>query len=204
VRRARPAWGTIGQVTIPNLISIARLFLVPLAVWLIISGRPVWAFWVFLLAGFSDALDGFLARRFDMRSALGGYLDPLADKALLISMYVTFATLNEVHVWVTILIVSRDILIIGGVIIAWMLGAPMEMRPNWISKVNTLGQIILAGVILADLAFSPDLAVLRLQLSWVVGTLTLISALAYAVEFVNHMGGAEGPGARSGGPLPPS
>src|SRR5581483_2913763 len=89
-------------VTIPNLISIGRLFLVPLTIWLLISARPDLAFWVFLLAGFSDALDGFLARRFNMKSDLGGYLDPLADKALLISIYVTFAALNEVHVWVTI------------------------------------------------------------------------------------------------------
>ena len=181
-------------VTIPNLISIGRLFLVPFCVWALLSSNPRWAFWAFVLAGASDALDGFLARRFNMKSTLGGYLDPLADKALLISMYVVFAALNEVHIWVTILIVSRDILIIGGVILAWMLGLPMAMRPNWISKVNTLGQIVLAALILADLAFSPDFPLLRTQLSWVVGILTVLSAFTYAVEFVRHMGGVEGPG----------
>ncbi|HZP20695.1 MAG TPA: CDP-alcohol phosphatidyltransferase family protein [Bauldia sp.] len=187
-------------VTIPNLISIGRLFLVPLTIWLLISARPDLAFWVFLLAGFSDALDGFLARRFNMKSDLGGYLDPLADKALLISIYVTFAALNEVHVWVTILIVTRDILIIGGVIIAWMLAVPMAMRPNWISKVNTLGQIVYAAVILADLAFTANLTTLRMELAWVVGGLTVISTFAYALEFVRHMGGVEGPGT----PSPPA
>jgi cardiolipin synthase (CMP-forming) len=189
-------------VTIPNLISIGRLFLVPLCIWLLIAGHPVWAFWMFLLAGVSDALDGFLARRFNMKSTLGSYLDPLADKALLISMYVVFATLNEVHVWVTILIVSRDILIIGGVILAWMLGLPMAMRPNWISKANTLAQIVLAAIILADLAFSPDLATIRTYLSWVVSILTIASTFAYALEFVRHMGGVEGPGSPSVGSQP--
>src|SRR5581483_8223008 len=159
-------------VTIPNLISIGRLFLVPLTIWLLISAR----------------------------SDLGGYLDPLADKALLISIYVTFAALNEVHVWVTILIVTRDILIIGGVIIAWMLAVPMAMRPNWISKVNTLGQIVYAAVILADLAFTANLTTLRMELAWVVGGLTVISTFAYALEFVRHMGGVEGPGT----PSPPA
>jgi cardiolipin synthase len=187
-------------VTIPNIISIARLFLVPLCVWLIISNQAEWAFWVFLLAGATDAADGLIARRFNMKSDLGAYLDPLADKALLISMYVTFAAINEVHVWVTILIVSRDILIMLGVLVAWMLGVPFDMRPNWISKVNTVGQIALAAVVLADLAFSPDLSLLRTQLSWVVGILTVASSLVYANDFVRHMSGVEGPGTPSSGP----
>ena len=104
-------------VTIPNLITIGRLFLVPFTVWLIVQGDAVTAFWIFILAGISDAVDGFLARQFNLRSKLGAYLDPLADKVLLVSIYVTFAVLAEIPLWVTILIVSRDILIIGAVIL---------------------------------------------------------------------------------------
>ena len=78
-------------VTIPNLITIGRLFLVPFTVWLIVQGDAVTAFWIFILAGISDAVDGFLARQFNLRSKLGAYLDPLADKVLLVSIYVTFA-----------------------------------------------------------------------------------------------------------------
>lgn len=181
-------------VTIPNLITIGRLFLVPFTVWLIVQGDAVTAFWIFILAGISDAVDGFLARQFNLRSELGAYLDPLADKVLLVSIYVTFAVLAEIPLWVTILIVSRDILIIGAVILAGMLGHPVEMRPRIISKANTAAQIVLAGLVLGDLAFPPDLSTLREVMVVLVGLLTIGSTLVYAVDWVRHMGsdGANG------------
>ncbi len=145
-------------MTIPNLITIGRLFLAPLTIWLIVSGESVTAFWIFILAGVSDAVDGFLARSFNLKSVLGSYLDPLADKVLLVSIYVTFAILEEIPVWVTILVVSRDILIIGAVMLAGMLGHPIAMRPRIVSKANTMAQIVLAGLVLGDLAFPADLS----------------------------------------------
>jgi cardiolipin synthase len=186
-----------GSVTIPNLISILRLFLVPLTIWLISSDKTRWAFFAFVLAGVSDAVDGFLARQFNMGSALGAYLDPLADKALLVSIYVTFAVLNEIPVWLPILVVSRDFLIIGGVLLAWMLGVPITMRPRAISKVNTLAQIMLAALVLGDLAFPGDLSVLRSLMVYLVGALTLASAVVYALDWLRHMGADHGPGART-------
>jgi cardiolipin synthase len=184
-------------VTIPNLISILRLFLVPLTIWLISSDKTRWAFFVFVLAGVSDAVDGFLARQFNMGSALGAYLDPLADKALLVSIYVTFAVLNEIPVWLPILVVSRDFLIIGGVLLAWMLDVPITMRPRAISKVNTLAQITLAALVLGDLAFPGDLSVVRSMMVYLVGVLTLASAVVYAIDWLRHMGADHGPGARN-------
>lgn len=184
-------------VTIPNLISILRLFLVPVTIWLISTEKTVWAFFAFVLAGVSDAVDGFLARQFNMGSALGGYLDPLADKALLVSIYVTFAVLNEIPVWLPILVVSRDFLIIGGVLLAWMLGVPVSMRPRTISKANTLAQITLAALVLGDLAFPGDLSALRSFMVYLVGALTLISAVVYAIDWLRHMGADHGPGARN-------
>ena len=175
-------------VTLPNLISIGRLFLVPFTVWLIVQGDAVTAFWIFILAGVSDAVDGFLARQFNLRSELGSYLDPLADKVLLVSIYVTLAVLNEIPLWVTILIVSRDILIIGAVMLAGMLGQPVAMRPRVISKANTAAQIVLAGLVLGDLAFPPDLAMVRNVMVVLVGFLTIASTLVYAVDWVRHMG----------------
>jgi len=176
------------QVTIPNLISIARLFLVPLTIWLIVSNEPMTAFWIFVLAGVSDGVDGFIARHFNMRSVLGAYLDPLADKALLVSIYLTFSVLNEIPPWVTILVVSRDVLIIGAVMLAGMLGRPVEMRPHFISKLNTVAQIVLAALVLGDLAFPIDLAMFRHIMVVAVGVLTIGSALLYAVDWVRHMG----------------
>jgi cardiolipin synthase len=197
--RRRPATGH-GEgaipVTIPNLITIGRLLLVPLIVWLIIAAHPTVAFWVFVAAGISDGVDGFIARQFNLRSDLGAYLDPLADKALLVSIYVAFAVFGEIPVWVTILVVSRDFLIVGGVVLAWMVGQPMAMRPAAISKVNTVAQITLAAIVLGDLAFSIDLGTLRTGLNYLVGISTIASAALYLVDWVRHMGRAA-----AGGPI---
>jgi cardiolipin synthase len=176
-------------VTIPNLITIGRLLLVPVIVWLITAAQPVAAFWTFVAAGITDAIDGFIARQFNLRSDLGAYLDPLADKALLVTIYVTFAVFGEIPVWVAIVVVSRDLLIIGGVVLSWMVGKPMPMRPATVSKVNTVAQITLAAFVLGDLAFNPDLAAVRTALYYVVGALTAASAAMYLVDWVRHMGG---------------
>ena len=175
-------------MTLPNFITLGRLVLVPVIIWLILSGRPGWAFTVFIVAGVSDAVDGFLARQLNVRSDLGAYLDPLADKALLVSIYVALTFLNQMPVWVTILVVSRDVFIIGGVILSWMMNQPMEMRPLAISKINTLAQILLAAVVLADLAFTLDLAWARTTLVYAVGILTIASAGFYLFDWVRHMG----------------
>jgi cardiolipin synthase len=185
-------------MTIPNLISIVRLFLVPLTIYLLVSDKPDWAFVAFVTAGISDGVDGFLARQFNMGSALGAYLDPLADKALLVSIYVTFAVLGDIPSWLTILVVSRDVLIIGGVILAWMLGAPVVMHPRAVSKLNTLAQITLAAVVLGDLAFTANLADVRQILVRLVAGLTTISAVVYAIDWSRHMAADAGPGSHTG------
>jgi cardiolipin synthase len=182
-------WSGAIPVTIPNLITIGRLLLVPLVVWLIIAPHPVAAFWAFVAAGISDAVDGFIARQFNLRSDLGAYLDPVADKALLVSIYVTFATFGDIRAWVAILVVSRDLLIVGGVLLSWIIGQPMPMRPAAVSKVNTVAQLTLAAIVLADLAFNLGLAALRTGLEYVVGIFTIASAALYLVDWVRHMGG---------------
>jgi cardiolipin synthase len=174
-------------VTTPNLITIGRLVLVPLIIWLIVAPQPLGAFLVFVLAAASDGIDGFIARQFNERSVLGAYLDPLADKALLVSIYVALTTLGEIPVWLTILVVSRDVLIIGGVVLAWMLAAPMPMRPSAVSKINTLAQITLAAVAMADLAFTANLATLRIGLHYLVALFTIASAGLYMADWIRHM-----------------
>ncbi len=181
-------------MTIPNFITIGRLFLVPLTVWLIVSGEAAAAFWVFVIAGISDGVDGFIARQFNQRSDLGAYLDPLADKALLVSIYVVFSILGELPVWLAILVVSRDLLIVGGVVLSWMLDQPIAMKPRTISKANTVAQILLASIVLADQAFAPDFAGLTTLLVVLVGLLTLGSAAVYVVDWVRHMSEAPAPG----------
>lgn len=175
-------------VTIPNLISLVRLVLVPATVWLLISGYSGWAFALFVAAGVGDALDGTIARTFGMVSQLGKLLDPLADKLLLVSIYITLAILLHIPAWLAIMIVSRDLLIVVGVVLSWALDWPIEMRPLPISKANTSAQIVLAAVVLGDLAFSLDLENLRNILTILVAALTVASASAYLVNWVRHMG----------------
>jgi cardiolipin synthase len=184
-------------VTIPNFITIGRLMMVPLIIWLIVSREPLTAFWCFVVAGISDGVDGFMARQFNMRSDLGTYLDPIADKALLVSIFIALAVLAEIPVWLTLLVVSRDFLIVGGVVLAWMLDRPIEMKPRVVSKVNTVAQIVLVGIVLADLAFVPDLSEFRYVTVLLVAALTVASTIVYMVDWVRHMGVAT-----SGGPGP--
>jgi CDP-alcohol phosphatidyltransferase len=115
-------------VSLPNLITLVRLLLAPLAVSMIASQRFVEAFLIFLAAGISDAVDGFIAKRFDLRTELGAYLDPLADKALLVSIYVTLAIVGVVPTALAILVVSRDLMILAAVLVSWLLDNPSRPR----------------------------------------------------------------------------
>ena len=174
-------------MTLPNLITIARLILVPVAVWLVSDGHLAGAFWVFVIAGVSDGVDGFIAKRFDLVSELGTLLDPIADKALLVSMYVTLAMRGDLPVWLTILVVSRDLLIVGAIILPWMLAQPVRVHPLAVSKGNTLAQILLVGTVLADHAYALGLEFWIAGLVWIVAALTVASAGAYLVQWVRHM-----------------
>lgn len=175
-------------VTIPNLITLVRLVIVPATVWFLIAGYPGFAFALFVAAALGDALDGIIARQFNMVSRLGSFLDPLADKALLVSIYITLAILLHIPAWLAIMVVSRDLLIVLGVLLSWVLEWPVEMRPLAISKANTSAQIVLAAVVLGDLAFSLELNTLRNILTVLVAALTVGSASAYLINWVRHMG----------------
>ena len=178
-------------MNIPNSLTLGRIVLVPLVVWLIISHEMLWAFVVFLLAGVSDALDGFLAKRFNWHTELGAYLDPIADKALLVSIYVTLGLAGHLPVWLVIAVVSRDILIIGAVMLSWMLSRPIAMQPLLVSKVNTFSQIILAGLVLAELGLGLGLEPVIWVLIWITGSLTILSAAAYFWGWLGHMASYE-------------
>jgi cardiolipin synthase (CMP-forming) len=124
-------------MSIPNLITLARILLVPVLVWAIIAGEMQLAFLLFLAAGISDAVDGFLAKRFGMATELGAYLDPLADKVLIVSIYVALGINGVLPAWLVILVVSRDIMIVGAVLLSWLVDNPVAMKPLLVSKLNT-------------------------------------------------------------------
>jgi cardiolipin synthase len=192
-----PPAGGPSLLNLPNLITIARILLVPVMVWAIAANEMRIAFVVFLVAGLSDAVDGFLAKRFNMTSELGAYLDPLADKVLIMSIYVALGITDAIPRWLVILVVSRDLLIVGGIMLAWILGNPMKVKPLWVSKLNTVAQILYAGVVLAALGFQFEAGVVQLLLIASVALLTLLSIGFYLRNWVRHMGMAgdgTGPG----------
>lgn len=178
-------------MNIPNALTLGRILLVPLLVWLIIDHEMLAAFIVFILAGLSDGADGYLAKRYGWHTELGAYLDPIADKALLVTIYVTLGLAGHLPVWLVIAVVSRDIFIVGAVLLAWMMSRPITVRPLLISKVNTCAQIALAGVVLAELGLSLGLGALVWVLIWLTGTFTILSAAAYFWTWIKHMASYE-------------
>jgi len=179
-------------LSIPNLITLGRILLVPIVVWAISSGAMWIAFILFLAAGVSDAVDGFLAKRFNMTTMLGSYLDPLADKALLVSIYVTLGINGLLPRWLVILVVSRDVMIVGGVMLSWLVGSPVKMKPLIVSKLNTLAQIVLASVVLGSLGYRLDIPTATTILMGLVAATTLLSIAAYLTEWMRHMNDAMG------------
>ena len=171
------------------MITILRFLLVPGVVYWLMTGRMEWAFAGFLVAGISDGVDGFVARHFNQRSQLGAYLDPMADKLLLVSVFVVLGFMGELPLWLVIAVVSRDALIICAVLLSTVMGNPVEMKPLMVSKANTAVQIVLAAVVLAELAFATGLGLTRPALIILSGLLTVASAAAYLVGWLRHMNG---------------
>ncbi|MBR0735557.1 CDP-alcohol phosphatidyltransferase family protein [Bradyrhizobium liaoningense] len=174
-------------MSIPNIITLGRIMLVPIIVWAIVSSQMEVAFAVFLIAGISDAVDGFLAKRFNMTSELGALLDPLADKALLVSIYMALGIWGAIPRWIVILVVSRDIMIVTAVIVSWLFDRPVEMKPSMVSKLNTVAQVAFAALVLAALAFGFKPQPYDMILMGLVTVFTLSSVSLYLVEWLRHM-----------------
>ena len=174
-------------MNLPNLITVGRFLLVPVVISMILSREWTLAFLFFALAGASDAVDGFIAKQFDMATELGATIDPLADKILLISIYVTLAVVGVLPQWLAILVVFRDVMIVAAVLVAWFLAAPIEIRPLLVSKATTAAQIGLATLLLGAQAFEVALGGLLPAAMLGVAVLTLLSAGAYLALWLRHM-----------------
>lgn len=178
-------------MSIPNLITLARILLVPVVVWAIASGEMLFAFLLFVAAGVSDIVDGFLAKRFGMTSELGAFLDPLADKILIVSVYAALGITGAIPGWLVILVVSRDLMIVGAVMLSWLVGSPVEMKPHTVSKLNTAAQIVFAGLVLGTLGLRFDAGIALPLGMAIVAVLTLLSVGFYVAEWIRHMGSVE-------------
>ena len=167
-----------GLITLPNVVTFGRLCAVPLSFWMVLERRLDLAFFLFVGAGVSDAVDGWLARCYG-GNALGAILDPVADKALLVTMYVTLAAVNVLPDWLAILVVFRDVVIVGGVILLGVLGQKVSIRPLWVSKLNTTLQIVLVATALLLTGFTLVVPFIVTALIWCVAMTTLASGGAY-------------------------
>ena len=166
-------------LTVPNVITFGRLCAVPAAFWLVIDHRPAAAFFLFVAAG-RVRCGGRLARpSLGRGNMVGAVLDPVADKALLVTMYVTLAAVNELPDWLATLVVFRDLVIVGGVIVLSVLGQAVAIRPLYVSKINTALQILLVALTLLLAGFGLSAPIAMLVLIWAVAATTLASGAAY-------------------------
>ena len=173
-------------MTIPNFLTILRALLTPVLVILLLEERLSEALFVFIIAGVTDGLDGLIARLYKQKSRLGAFLDPLADKLLLVSTYVLLAFQNLVPSWLTVIVLSRDILIILGVFVLFMQDLPFEIKPTLASKLTTCTQIVTAIVTMASALWTPH-PLLKHILFYLTGTVTIVSWGQYMVRGVRIM-----------------
>ena len=129
-------------MNIPNTLTVIRIVLVPVIVILLIQGEYGKALICFIIAGVTDGLDGLLARILNQTTVVGAYLDPLADKALVISMFMTLAIVGVIPGWLAVVVISRDCIILGGVLVLTLMSINLEIKPSFVSKINTTLQLV--------------------------------------------------------------
>lgn len=170
--------------TIPNVLTVARILLTPGFVMAYVNQRFDLAWWLFAVAGFTDALDGFLARVLHQRSRLGSMLDPLADKILLDTSFICLALQGWLPPWLAILVVSRDVIIVGGLMLLQFVGVDVRERidPTLVSKLTTTAQIVLVLLVMIQRTWEVDLAELQAWLSAFTAAVTLWSGVGYVIK----------------------
>ena len=168
---------------LPNAICVVRLALVAPIVWLLLAGQFPLALVLFVVAGASDGLDGYLAKRFDWRTRLGSLLDPAADKLLLVSVFVTLTYLGLVPAALTAIVVGRDVLIVAGALAYQWLVAPVEGQPSAISKLNTACQLGFVFFTLTHAAFGWPPRISLLLLGAAVVFTSVASGLNYVLRW---------------------
>jgi cardiolipin synthase len=163
---------------LPNLLSALRLMLAPCAAWAVTQGHATVALATFAVAGLSDLLDGFIARRFGLTSRFGAWLDPIADKLLMLFCLVALLRIGAVPLWLVALVLSRDLFIAGGVAISWALSLPLRMAPLAVGKATTAVEILYIGAVLVLLAFDRDAPALMLAAAATVSVFVSLSGCA--------------------------
>ena len=166
-------------IYVPNLLTLARIGLVPWLVVLLQKQEFTLSLIVFIVAGVTDALDGFIAKRFNAETYLGSLLDPLADKGLLVCCYIMLSVMELIPFWLMVAVVFRDVVIVGGYLLMVLFFGSVKMAPLMVSKVNTFAQIAYIIFVLGALAVQYDLSKIQPVLSYTVLFTSMVSGLAY-------------------------
>jgi len=164
---------------VPNVLTGLRLMAAPATAGLLAAGHFGAAFGIFAFAGFSDAADGFLAKRFGFATRLGRILDPIADKALMLAAFVTLALLNDVPAWLAAVVIGRDALIVLGLCVGITAQAPLFVQPTPLGKLCAALQVLYVGLHLAALAFGFSLALITPYDAYLLAAVAVASTLSY-------------------------
>ena len=174
-------------MTIPNLITTLRFILTPIFIIYLLDDRLLSALIVFIIAGLSDGVDGFLARALNQKTNIGAYLDPLADKILLISAFIVLPVKGFAPSWLAVIVISRDILILSGVSILFLIKKELTIKPSILSKITTCFQLLTVFIVLSRPYFHSFLQ-FNLHLFWITAFLTISSGLHYIYNWFQMMG----------------
>ena len=172
---------------LPNFLSLLRLAAAPLTGWLILADHDTAAFLLFVLAGLSDGLDGFIARHWHLTSRFGAWLDPAADKLLMLLCFLALLHMGMTPWWLVGLVILRDLCIVGGTGLARMLGAPLRVRASLLGKISTVVQIGYIGFCLLLRAFDLDAPRLLFAAAATTAVFTLLSGLGYGAALIRAM-----------------
>jgi cardiolipin synthase len=164
---------------IPNIISVLRLIAVIPVVWLLLEGEFGWALVLFAVAGISDGVDGFLAKHYGWQSRLGGILDPLADKILLVACFLVLGSMGLLPVWLVLAAVFRDLVIVAGAVLYHFRVAEVDAAPTYASKINTVLQLVLLVLVITDAGPLPVPDLLIEVLIWFCLTTIVLSGGQY-------------------------
>ena len=171
---------------IPNVISVIRILLVAPVVYYLVNQQYEMAWWLFVIAGISDGVDGFLARHFHWQTELGATLDPIGDKLLMVFSYLTLGWMAQLPAWLVALVIARDVIIVVGTLIYRRLTGDKAIEPLYISKVNTVFQILLVVVVIYSLAFQVLPAWLSMSLIYIVALTTISSGISYVYVWTHR------------------
>ncbi|MBO67138.1 MAG: hypothetical protein CL398_02400 [Acidiferrobacteraceae bacterium] len=168
---------------IPNLLTLFRMFSAPVLILFLMDKNYGAGAILFLIAGITDAVDGWFAKRFGYVTRLGAVLDPIADKVLIITTYIVLAVLGDIPLWLVLIVGFRDLGIVGGYLILQTISTQMPPQPSVLSKVNTVAQICFVFLVIVDKSNIVDLSLLEATLLWTVAVTTVASGLQYGYRW---------------------